>query len=131
MALYYCPFTNVWSHAFTTGSLPPAESSSVISSMTADSNITVVPPSTRTPSATVSSPTAGFTPSAIKSSCPTAKSAGGRAIDRENVERLVWEYYNSQVGDSKSEGAPRDTPWTQQSLDEHYDSVSQKSPLIQ
>jgi hypothetical protein len=61
--------------------------------------------------------------------CPTAKGAGRRAIDRENVERLVWD--NSQVGGLKSKGAPRDTPGTQQSLDEHYDSVSQKLPLIQ
>jgi hypothetical protein len=98
--------------------------------MTADSNITVGPPSTRTPSATVSSLTAGFTRSAVKPSCPTAGSAQGRGIDEEKVERLVWEYYNSQMAASRSEGTSNGAPGIQQTLDENDDRVSQTVLLI-
>jgi hypothetical protein len=98
--------------------------------MTADSNITVVPPPTRAPSATVSSPTADFTQSEVNPSYPTAKSAHGREIDQKKVERLVWECYNSQMAASESERVSKGTPQTQQTLDEDYDLVSQTLPVF-
>jgi hypothetical protein len=54
---------------------------------------------------------------------PTAKSAHSGGINRQNVERLVLTYYNSEVTVSKSEGVSNDTPGTQQTLDEDDDSV--------
>jgi len=84
-ALYIHSLTKVWPHSFTISFLHRAGPPTHIPSMTAYNNITVVPPSGRTPSATVSSPVAGFIRSAVHRSCPTANSADGRGIDEDKV----------------------------------------------
>ena len=129
MGLHIRLLTKVWPHSFTTIFLPPG-SSTVTPSMTADSNITVIPHSTRTTSATVSSPVTDFTRSAVHPSCPTANSADDRGIDEDKVERLVWEYFNRQMAASKSEKVSDGASRTQQTLEEGDGLVSQTLPLI-